>query len=136
MSPTSCEARAVTKSAEGVRMAAGHRAVMAEIFVRNEAVLDHFESSRALYLRQAAADGWSPGLDRFALSVPCVIAASDTAARKLAADALHYQHTCLTGSFEARKHELADQYYKESAPVRRQGAGRHPHLGRGNTAGA
>lgn len=104
-----------SKSAEGVRMAAGHRAVMAEIFVRDAAVLDHFETSRRIYLRQAAEDGWSPGRDRFALSVPCVIAGSDTAARKLAADALRYQHTRLTGSFEAHKQSLAGQYYKESA---------------------
>lgn len=104
-----------SKSAEGVRMAARRRAVMAEIFVRDAAVLDHFETSRTVYLSQAAADGWSPGLDRFALNVPCVIAGSDTTARKRAAQALHYQHTCLTGSFEAHKRALADQYYKESA---------------------
>ncbi|MEU5398005.1 LLM class flavin-dependent oxidoreductase [Streptomyces sp. NPDC005963] len=104
-----------SKSAEGVRMAAKRRAVMAEIFVRDGAVLEHFETSRTIYLRQAAEDGWSPGLDRFAINVPCVIASSDAAARRLAAGALHYQHTCLTGSFEVQKQALANQYYQESA---------------------
>lgn len=109
-----------SKSADGVRTAARLRAVMAEIFVRDAAVLDHFETSRAVYASQAAADGWSPGLDRFALSVPCVIAGTDSAARKLAEAALLYQHTCLTGSYEAPKQALAGQYYKESAHLLRR----------------
>lgn len=104
-----------SKSADGVRAAAKLRAVMAEIFVRDAAVLDHFEASRTTYTRQAEADGWRPDRDRFAISVPCVIAATDKAARAAADTALRYQHTLLTGSFETRKRALTGGYYKDSA---------------------
>lgn len=102
------------KTEESVRLAVEHRATIAEIFVRDHAVLSNFEVQMSTYLRLANENGWEPSLDNFALSVPCVIAASDELARDKAARALNYQRTRLSGSFESQKAGLSSTYYAGS----------------------
>ena len=63
-----------SRSPESVTLAVHHRAVMAELYVKNRQVLEHFVANRETYCRAAAQEGWQAGPDRFLVSVPCVIA--------------------------------------------------------------
>ncbi|UNN05227.1 LLM class flavin-dependent oxidoreductase [Rhodococcus opacus] len=99
------------KSAESVRIAVQHRAVMAEIYVKNREVLTHFSKAKSTYVELATADGWQPSTDNFCLSLPCVIAENDADAMALADRALGYQATRLTGSYEREKRELTGSYF-------------------------
>ncbi|MDX6236104.1 MAG: hypothetical protein QOG10_919 [Kribbellaceae bacterium] len=108
------------KSVESIQLAVKHRAVMAEIYVRNREVLDSFERGVGMYRDEARAHGWEPEPRHFALSVPCVIAATDREAQERAARALTYQQTRLSGTFDKEKEALADTYYQGALAVSHQ----------------
>ena len=100
-----------SKSPESVALAVRHRAVMAEVYVKDRRVLDHFGASRKAYCEAAEAAGWSAGEDRFLVSVPCVIAPTGETARARADEAAVYVRDYISGSFEDRKKALRESYY-------------------------
>lgn len=105
------------KSQESVELAVSHRAVMAEIYVKNREVLTHFIDARGKFLTLAAQSGWEPTADSFCLSLPCVIAPSDQQALEIADRGLAYQGRMLTGTYEKEKRALADSYFGGQQPL-------------------
>ncbi|WP_322544740.1 LLM class flavin-dependent oxidoreductase [Rhodococcoides fascians] len=99
------------KSPESVALAVRHRAIMAEIYVKNEEVLTNFVAAKLIYETQAFDEGWTATPDSFCLSLPCVIADSDEQAIDIAERALTYQATLLTGTYEREKKNLTDTYF-------------------------
>ncbi|MGH9598870.1 MAG: LLM class flavin-dependent oxidoreductase [Terracidiphilus sp.] len=101
-----------SKSPESVSLAVRHKAVMGEVYVKSNQVLEHFAANTKSYRSQAAENGWEPQPDRFLLSVPCVIAADSQCAMHRARSAASYAGEYIAGSFEDRKRELRDSYYQ------------------------
>lgn len=100
------------KSSESIDLAVKHRGVMAEIYIKNRAVLNDFERGMETYQQAARRSGWEATADNFALSVPCVVGPTDAEAAHRASRALHYQHTRLAGSYEKEKALLGTSYYR------------------------
>ncbi len=98
------------RSPESVALAVRHRAVMAEIYVKDRHVLEHFTQSRSAYQGAAEAAGWEAAPDRFLVSVPCVIAPTDAEAQERAHRAAVYAREYISGSFEQGKLAVRDAY--------------------------
>jgi alkanesulfonate monooxygenase SsuD/methylene tetrahydromethanopterin reductase-like flavin-dependent oxidoreductase (luciferase family) len=103
-----------SKSPESVALAVKHRAVMAEIYVKNHRFLEHFIRNREVYRQAAASAGWDAGDDRFLVSVPCIIAPTYADAVARADAASRYVSDYISGSFEAEKGVLRETYYGEA----------------------
>lgn len=100
-----------SRSPESVALAVRHRAVLAEIYIKDRQVLDHFVESRSGYQKAAEAAGWEATPDRFLISVPCVIAPTGAQAQDLAHSASVYAREYISGSFEQGKRAVRDTYY-------------------------
>ena len=100
-----------SKSPESVALAVRHRAVMAEIYVKNAQFLDHFIANVAGYREAAKMAGWQAGDDRFLVSVPCVVAPTTQTAIAHAETASRYVRDYISGSFEAGKQAVKESYY-------------------------
>jgi alkanesulfonate monooxygenase SsuD/methylene tetrahydromethanopterin reductase-like flavin-dependent oxidoreductase (luciferase family) len=99
------------RSPESVALAVRHRAVLAEIYVKNRQVLDHFVESCRGYHEAAQAAGWEATADRFLISVPCVIAPTGAQAEERAHGAAVYAREYISGSFEQGKQAVREQYH-------------------------
>ncbi|WP_206487882.1 LLM class flavin-dependent oxidoreductase [Rhodococcus sp. KRD162] len=99
------------KSHESIALAVAHRAVMAEIYVKNQDVLENFRSAKRTYIDLAEMSGWEPAASSFCLSLPCVIAPTDQEAYEVADRGLAYQRTMLTGTYEKEKQALTNTYF-------------------------
>ena len=100
------------KSPESLALALHHKAMIAELYVKNRSVMTHFQANTAGYRAQAAQAGWAAGADRFLISVPCIIAATAAAAMDRAERAADYAATYISGSFEAGKAQVRETYYR------------------------
>jgi alkanesulfonate monooxygenase SsuD/methylene tetrahydromethanopterin reductase-like flavin-dependent oxidoreductase (luciferase family) len=98
------------KSPESVALAVRHHAVMAEIYVKDRHVLEHFVESRSAYGAAAQAAGWEAAPDRFLISVPCVIAPTSAQAQERAHGAAVYAREYISGSFEQGKKAVRHAY--------------------------
>ena len=99
------------KSQESIALAVAHRAVMAEIYVKNREVLDNFRNAKQTFVDLATASGWEPTTSSFCLSLPCVIAPTDQEALEVADRGLAYQGTMLTGTYDKEKQALTNSYF-------------------------
>jgi alkanesulfonate monooxygenase SsuD/methylene tetrahydromethanopterin reductase-like flavin-dependent oxidoreductase (luciferase family) len=100
------------KSPESLALALHHKAMIAELYVKNRSVMTHFQTNVAAYRAQAVQAGWAAAADRFLISVPCIIAATAAAAQDRARRAAEYAWTYISGSFEAGKAQVRDSYYR------------------------
>ncbi|OIQ68677.1 alkanal monooxygenase alpha chain [mine drainage metagenome] len=102
-----------SKSLESVTLAVEHKGILAELYVKNKTVLEHFIKSKLLYEDLAKKRGWQSDSENFLINVPCFIGSSDETAKEKALSALSYVSNVISGSFEPQKKILEKTYYKD-----------------------
>jgi alkanesulfonate monooxygenase SsuD/methylene tetrahydromethanopterin reductase-like flavin-dependent oxidoreductase (luciferase family) len=94
-------------SVESAIAGAKAKAAIGTIHLYSRNALELVSKAIAAYKEQATADGWSTTPDSFLIGLPTCIADSDTEAQCLMNPALNYQFGVLSGTYDAKKRDIA-----------------------------
>lgn len=97
--------------------AAKQRAMIGTIHLYSMDAIERISSVIAAYKDQASQDGWTPKADRFLVGMQTCIAPTDQEALDILGPALDYQYNVLSGTYNAKKKEIAQKSGYGYSPV-------------------